>query len=549
MTKQLPLRLDDSVAEGEAVIAAASRASVDPADAGAAARRSLLAGAGAAVLLTATIPTVAEAALPTPRPYRATLIPTSRELHLMKRFSFGYSSTLRQQVAAAGGARSWFNQQLNPAGVPDSFADGIRSWFPLLGSSPLTSLTNQRSGRFDRNQYTWAIARWSMLRQVYSNRQVHEVMADFWLNHFHVFAQSSAAWMFRPSYDAAIRKLALGTFEQLLKAAETHPAMLRYLDQDESIGTRLNENLGRELLELHTVGAGSGYTEAMVKDSARILTGQLVDRDTLQPYYSEADHYHGRVTVLGFTHANTYGQGRAVIDAYLSYLAHHPATARRLARKLAVRFVADNPPAALVERVAQAYLRSGTDIKTTLRALVDDPEFYSGARPKVRTATEDVVASLRAIGARISAPTDPKSGSEAAHAILWLSSGICQRPWHWVTPDGFPDRSDAWASASRMLASFRVHHNLAGGYYPKTHIGYRLGAAWLPQRRIRFDQLVDHLCRTLHGRGSTAEILGAACTYLGVRPGTVVTATHAVARYKMVWLVALLLDSPTHMTR
>ncbi len=227
---------------------------------------------------------------------------------------------------------------------------------------------------------------------------------------------------------------------------------------------------------------------------------------------------------------------------------HHASTDVRVARKLAVRFVSDDPPTALIERVARAYLVSDTDIKATLRALVDDPQFYEAATPKVRTACEDVVATMRAVGVRIGRPTTA-ANEEGAHAIVGLASGIGQRPWHWVTPDGFPDRSDAWASASRMLASFRVHYNLAGGFYPTKHIDFQLGADWLPKRQLRFDQLVDHLCRRLHGSGSTAALLGAACDYLDVSPGTVITPAHSVCGRKMSWLLALLLDSPAHMTR
>lgn len=500
--------------------------------------------AGAATALPAL---ARAAALPAPRAYPATAVPSSRDLHLMRRFSFGFSAALQQQVATSGGARAWFNAQLSPETVPDAFADQLYDWFPRLETSPRAAYaTRAQAGA--RMEFSRSSARHSMLRQVYSNRQVHEVMVDFWLNHFHVFAQDNHAWPFRPGYDKTIRAHALGSFEDLLKAADTHPAMLLYLNQERSTGTNINENLGRELLELHTVGIGAGYTEAEVKDSARILTGQLVDRDSLELSYSDRDHFHGRVTVLGFTHANTVGQGRAVLDAYLSYLARHPATARRLARKLAVRFVSDDPPTALIERVARAYLVSDTDIKATLRALVDDPQFYEAATPKVRTACEDVVATMRAVGVRIGRPTTA-ANEEGAHAIVGLASGIGQRPWHWVTPDGFPDRSDAWASASRMLASFRVHYNLAGGFYPTKHIDFQLGADWLPKRQLRFDQLVDHLCRRLHGSGSTAALLGAACDYLDVSPGTVITPAHSVCGRKMSWLLALLLDSPAHMTR
>ena len=481
--------------------------------------------------------------------YRHTHTPGRRALHLMQRFSFGYNPALFAQVRRAGGARAWFEQQLHPGHIPDRFADGLADWFPQMAWTPLHAYQQIKSHRVNRSVYLDGIAQLAMLRRTYSNRQLFEVMVDFWLNHFHVFSPVNQAWPFRPSYDAAVRTHALGTFADLLKAADTHPAMLRYLSADDSVGGAINENLGRELLELHTVGRTAGYTEEQVQESAKILTGQLIDKDSLRPYYDEAEHYHGPVQVMGFSHPNGPGQGQEVLDAYLSYLAHHPATARRIATKLAVRFVADQPPAGLVDRVANAYLRSGTDIKTTLRAVVDDPQFYTGAAPKVRTPVEDVVATLRALGVRIGRPTRAADSNEAARAILWLATGIGQQPWRWFTPDGFPDRSDAWASSSRMLASFRVHHELGGGFYPTKHAHYRTGAAWLPQRRIRFDELVDHLCRVLHGRGVTEALLGAACDYLDVAPGTAITAQHPVAQWRMPWLLSLLLDSPTHMTR
>jgi len=467
----------------------------------------------------------------------------------VQRFSFGYTPALYAQVRHAGGARSWFEKQLKPETVPDRFADNLHSWFPSLAWSPAQASGNIHAGHMARRIYINAIAQWTMLRRTYSNRQLLEVMVDFWLNHFHVFSPVNGAWPFRPSYDAAIRAHALGTFTGLLKAADTHPAMLRYLSADDSTGDAINENLGRELLELHTVGRTAGYTEEQVQESAKILTGQLIDKDTLRPYYDESEHYHGAVTVMGFHRANGWGQGRQVLDDYLTYLATHPATAGRIATKLAVRFVGDTPPPALVDRVAAAYLSSGTDIKATLRALVHDPLFYSHATPKVRTPVEDVVATLRALGVRIGRPSSLSSGDEAAHAVLWLATGIGQQPWHWVTPDGFPDRSDAWASASRMLASFRVHHAVAGGFYPTRHVHYRQRAGWLPARRVRFDELVDHLCRTLYGAGSTRALLDAVCGYLDVTPGAVITAQHPVAQWRMPWLLALLLDSPTHMTR
>jgi uncharacterized protein (DUF1800 family) len=517
-------------------------------------RRALVGGAAvlaAAAAVPVALPaTPAEAgSLPRTRPYRKTPVPGRRARHLVQRFTYGYTPALRREVRDAGGPDAWFERQLHPGRIADGRANRMRDWFPALGASPRTAFHNHESGRVHRNRYVHAMQQYSLLRRTYSTRQVQEVMVEFWLNHLHVHAQSNRAWPFRAGYDATVRSHALGRFDALLPAAVTHPAMLRYLDQDRSTAGDLNENLGRELLELHTVGTASGYTEADVRESARILTGHRVDADTLKPFYDEDAHDTGRVQVLGFSAANPHDQGRQVVAEYLHYLAHHEATARRIAHKLAVRFVADDPPGALVERVAQAYLASGTNIRATLRALVGDPLFHSAAQDKVRTPSEDVCASLRALDVRIVAPTSLDDGAEGAHAVLWLTSNMGQRPYHWGTPDGFPDRSDAWASAARMLASFRVHHNLAGGYYPKKHVRYRLGAAWLPQRRIRFDLLVDHLCRRLHGRPSTPAILGAACRYLDVTPGTVVTRTHPVCKWRMPRLLGLLLDSPPHLAR
>ena len=142
----------------------------------------------------------ARRALPAPRAYAATAVPSSRDLHLMRRFSFGFSAALQQQVATAGGARAWFTAQLSPDTVPDTFADGLRGWFPRLETSPRAAYAN-RAQAGARMEFTRSSARHSMLRQVYSNRQVHEVMVDFWLNHFHVFAQDNHAWPFRPGYD------------------------------------------------------------------------------------------------------------------------------------------------------------------------------------------------------------------------------------------------------------------------------------------------------------------------------------------------------------
>jgi uncharacterized protein (DUF1800 family) len=309
----------------------------------------------------------------------------------------------------------------------------------------------------------------------------------------------------------------------------------------------INENLGRELLELHTVGKETRYSEDAVRNSAYLLTGWQMDRKgDWSCRYEETSHWSGPVNVLGFSHRNAYGQGRDAQRAYLRYLAHHPATARRIATKLAVRFVSDEPSEALVEHVATAFRRSGTDIKATLRALVNHPEFARSRGAKVRTPAEDLVATHRVLGTRIQRP---RRETDAAFEFVHATTAAGQEPFGWGPPDGFPDANSVWTSTTRFLGSMQFHQSLSGGYYPTGNIGYRRNSAWLPQRRIRFDALVDHLCRVLLNRPSTPVILGAACIAVDVRPGESITLDHPLVRYRMARLLACLLDTPAHMTR
>ncbi|QNN54067.1 DUF1800 family protein [Nocardioides mesophilus] len=318
-----------------------------------------------------------------------------------------------------------------------------------------------------------------------------------------------------------------------------------YLDNFRSIKGAPNENHGRELLELHTVGRASGYTEAMVKDSAKILSGWTVGTTTdWAVFYDQAKHTTGPVTVLEFSDANAASDGRELAERYLRFLANHPATARTIARKLALRFVSDTPSDALVEVLAATYLSSGTDITAMLRQLVIHPEFVGSAGRKVRNTVDDLVATARVLQVEVHTPTRNES---FARAIAYAHKGILL--WQWPRPDGAPERNADWASASRMLGSFRMHWNMAGGYYPKVDATYKTARWWLPQRRLRLDEYVDHMCRMVLGRGSTSRDLKAVCQATGRAPGEIVTKDHPLVRYLFVRMVVCLLDSPSHMSR
>jgi len=308
-----------------------------------------------------------------------------------------------------------------------------------------------------------------------------------------------------------------------------------------------NENLGRELLELHTVSRAAGYTEDDVKSSARILTGYRVDLwNTWVASYQPSSHWTGAVNVLGFSDPNTSSDGRAVTKAYLDYLAHHPSTANRIARKLATRFVSDNPSESLVAHLATVYLANDTAIAPVLKALVASKEFLASSGKKTRTPEEDVIATYRALGVSV-AP--PKTDDAAAVIMLWQAHAIGQGPFEWPRPDGRPDSAGAWSSVSRVLGSFEVHYAMAGRWWPKVGIGYRTPAGWLPKSSIRFDQLVDHMSRSILGRISTTLLLRTACQATGIGPSTVITKDHALVRWMMPRLLTVFLDNPTHLGR
>jgi hypothetical protein len=478
--------------------------------------------------------------------FTATPVPTARELHMLNRMGCGFTPALLKDLRAAGSAVAWFERQLRPGGIAEtSRAQALPAYFPeLLTRTPEQKWQSNQSGGRQGWEYARDLSNYSLLRRMYSRRTVLESMVLFWTDHLHVNADHFPGFTQRADYDAVIREHALGRFEDLLVACTLHPAMLLFLDNYKSVRNNPNENHGRELLELHTVGRDAGYTEQMVKDSAKILSGYTVESGTYVGKYDANRHTTGPVSVMGFTAPNSAPDGSELTKDYLRYLAHHPATAQRICRKLAVRFVSDDPPATLVDRLAAAYLSSGTDISAVLRTLVRSDEFWASAGRKVRTPVDDLVHTYRVLGTQVGAPVDLESG---AHVLSWqLSSTLVAQ---WPTPAGPPERAQDWASPSRMLNSFEMHWSVAGGWWPKKQVTHRRPVSWLPRTRIRFDLFVDHLSRVILGRRSTARLLQACCEGTGVRPGEYITKDHPIVRWLMPRLLGVLLDSPAHLSR
>src|SRR5262245_55051869 len=375
-----------------------------------------------------------------PLKYHGQKLLKRRERHLVSRFTYGITPAMAAQVRAAGGARAWWERQLTPASVSDGFADLLAGWWPTLNQTPQALWAQDKMGMMRAFGVCQDYQRYVLMRRIFSNRQVLEVMTEFWENHLNIPLNGEPSYLFRRAYGETLRANAFGRYEDLLFAAVTHPAMLVYLDNSNSTAEHPNENLGRELLELHTVGLGN-YTEAHVKDSARILTGWRVDTQqgnknpTWEPSYVPTDHSVGPVEVMGFSDPNGDPDGRELTRRYLGYLARHPLTARRIVTKLATKFVRDDASTELVERLAQVYLANDTAIVPVLRALIESAEFNRSVGAKVRDATEDVVATWRVLGVHVKPPTGPNS---AANVLLWQADNVGLMPFMWPRPDGAP---------------------------------------------------------------------------------------------------------------
>ncbi|RYJ00700.1 MAG: DUF1800 family protein, partial [Actinomycetales bacterium] len=305
----------------------------------------------------------------------------------------------------------------------------------------------------------------------------------------------------------------------------------------------INENLGRELLELFTVGRTTGYTETDVKNAARLLTGYKVKVfDGYAASYDASDHWTGPIAVLDFKHKNASSDGRLALQALLSYLALHPATAKRVSRRLCQRFVSDTPSTKLVNAVASAYTKSGSDVKATLRALRAHPEFLASQRRRMRAPVDDVVATSRVLGLRPTRPTDDKSFVQHA---LWMASSIGQDPYRWPRPDGFPETTATYASAARMVRSWQIHYALGGNWWQSSSLSRPSAANSLPSAwPRRLDEIVEHQSRVLLGRIPESGVVSTVSAMLGRKPESTFAAVSDVSDWHLSVIRGVLLNTP-----
>jgi uncharacterized protein (DUF1800 family) len=348
-----------------------------------------------------------------------------------------------------------------------------------------------------------------LLRATYSERQLQEVMTDFWFNHFNVFLGKGADRYLVTSYERdVIRPHALGKFRDLLLATAKSPAMLWYLDNWQSMGPNavaagrgknngkpaqgLNENYAREVMELHTLGVNGGYTQQDVTELARVLTGWTLEEPRRGGGYvfRPLRHEPGDKTVLG--HVFHQG-GEREGEAALAMLAGEPATARFISTKLAQRFVSDTPPAALVDAMAETFVESDGDIRAVLRTMLAAPEFWDPKeyRAKVKTPLEFAVSALRATGAEI---TRTQSVTEALNRMGMPLYGA-------QPPTGYSMRAESWVNSGALLSRMNFALALATGKLA----GIRVDAEKLAGASTDAEEALRVLEQTLMAGGVSAQ--------------------------------------------
>ena len=305
-----------------------------------------------------------------------------------------------------------------------------------------------------------------LFRAILSNRQLEEELVDFWYNHFNVFIDKGSDRFLVPSYEReAIRPRVLAHFRDLLEATSLSPAMLFYLDNWESVAPEtqkaakgkqvrgLNENYARELMELHTLGVDGGYTQKDVTEVARCFTGWTIraPRDGGGFFFNEKVHDKGAKVVLGVTIPA--GGGKQDGEKVIDILANHPSTARFISRKLAQRFIADDPPPELVEKMAKTFLGTHGDIRAVLRTAFTSKEFFSqGAyRAKVKSPFEMIVSAVRATGA------DVDFAFPLGNRLTQLGEPLYRK----LEPTGYSNLGSEWMNSSSLLTRMNFALDLA----------------------------------------------------------------------------------------
>jgi uncharacterized protein (DUF1800 family) len=440
---------------------------------------------------TADLPPPAVVAVPT-----STWSAQKQAVHVLNRLAFGPSPEDLASIQRLG-VETWINGQLHPTQIPDPLvADKLRA-FPtldksiaeleeeyappeerarMLGLTPGSSEAKRAIEAIPREelpqQIQLELAGAKLVRATQSQRQLQEVLVDFWFNHFNVSADKGLVRWMATSYERdAIRPFVFGYFRTLLGATAHHPAMLFYLDNWLSVrevdparknpsapGPGLNENYARELLELHTVGVNGGYAQKDVRETARCFTGWSIDQPNRKAtfLFKQRAHDPGTKQLMGLSIPP--GGGASDGERVLDYLAAHPSTARLISSKLCRKFVSDDPPVQLVNRVADVFVQTRGYLPAVYAAIFSSREFWSeqAFEAKTKTPFEFAISAIRALGGL----------TNGDFQLLQQLDRLGEPLYRAQAPTGYQDRSDAWVNAGALvnrinfglaLASNRIH--------------------------------------------------------------------------------------------
>ena len=380
-----------------------------------------------------------------------------QQVHVLNRIGYGPDAWSMARMTQLGTVEAYIEEQLHPELLDDSALEAeIASLYPVQTMS--FGLSRNTYHEYTGNPDTGPFApirdttRAKMLRAVKSKRQLEQVLVDFWYNHFNVDSQNDEArWGFVTLERDAIRPNVLGNFETMLRATAKNPGMISYLDNALNfkdgfvyLGATygINENYGREIMELHTLGVDGGYTQADVREVARAFTGwtipAFISTTTNGFQYLSQSHDKGAKTVMGVLNLPA-NRGQIDGDDVIHFLATHPKTAERVSRKLCQRFVSETPPEPLVQAAAQTFLATNGDLREVMRTILLSPDFlgltYAGT--KVKRPFVYVASLARAVGVG----DDALFAAEMDGRLQTMGEGLYRS----VDPTGYPESSQFWS--------------------------------------------------------------------------------------------------------
>ncbi|WP_080463278.1 DUF1800 family protein [Actinomyces gaoshouyii] len=386
---------------------------------------------------------------------------TSSAWHLARRASIAATAEIVSDIESMG-ATAWIEGQLAPEGIDDTYAESLVSrhyGWSQLSALEIKQITGDHSAKASPSVINAALT-----RMRFGNRVLAESVVELMADHVYVPIHGKGE-PFITEFDVLLRKHALGRYADFLYAAVTSAALLRELDNTASTKNNPNENLGRELLELYTVGRDS-YSEDDVKVSTRILTGNGNDWSTMGYAYRSEDHAVGSVDVLGFSDANTDASaGQDMLKRYVEHLCHLRPTALRLAKRIARRYIADEPSDAAVEAIAKAYLDNDTSIASAVKAALTHPDFAASVGKKWRRPTEFYMTIARAAHAQVAVAHGDVNAGDYFNlgSYGWLIKEAGHEPRMYGSVDGYPDTAEFWMSAGTTMALWNGAQNAVDG--------------------------------------------------------------------------------------